>query len=639
MSHTETTGAYSANSTWDAIVVGGGHAGCEAAHALATMGAKTLLLTMNIDTIGHMSCNPAIGGMAKGHLVKEIDALGGLMARVADAAAIHYKRLNTRKGPAVWSSRTQSDMRVYRREMQLELMNLDGLHLKQGSVERLLIENGRCVGVVDQLGVSYSAPSVVLTTGTFLRGLCHVGTKNFQGGRAGDKASIGLAEQLAALNLDTGRLKTGTTPRLDARTIDWAACEPEPGDENPRRLSFYHHPPMLEQVPCYLTYTNEKTHDIIRGGLDRSPMFNGVIEGIGPRYCPSIEDKIHRFADKTRHTIFLEPQGLHTNEVYPNGISTSLPLDVQMALVHSIPGLEKAEIMRPGYAVEYDFVNPIQLDPTLELRAMPGLYLAGQINGTSGYEEAAAQGLIAGINAARSMRGEAPFILGRDEAYIGVLIDDLTTKGTQEPYRMFTSRAEYRLLLREDNADRRLSELGRAIGLLGDAPFAVFEAKRDAVESALRTVRDTSVGPSQANKDVIANGGMGALDKKMQLAALLRRPEATLALLAPLVPEAGLDTLPEEVAEAVTIEVMYEGYIVRQRDQAIAVKQKDGVQIPTDVDFTTVPGLSAEVREKLIAVRPLSLGQASRIQGVTPAAITNLWMWLRREGYPQRPRT
>lgn len=627
----------SGTSTWDAIVVGGGHAGCEAAHALAKLGVRTLLLTMNIDTIGHMSCNPAIGGMAKGHLVKEIDALGGIMGRVADAAAIHYKRLNTRKGPAVWSSRTQSDMRVYRRTMQLELMHLDGLHIKQGSVERLILDSGRCVGVVDQLGVAYHAQAVVLTAGTFLRGLCHVGLKNFRGGRAGDKASYGLAEQLMDLDLETGRLKTGTTPRLDARTIDWSVCEPQPGDDNPRRLSFYHTPPMLEQVNCFVTYTNEKTHDIIRAGLDRSPMFNGAIEGIGPRYCPSIEDKIHRFADKKQHHIFLEPQGLNTIEVYPNGISTSLPLDVQIDLVHSIPGLENAEIMRPGYAVEYDFVNPVQLHSTLELRAMPGLFLAGQVNGTSGYEEAAAQGLMAGVNAARSIRDQDPFILGRDEAYIGVLIDDLTTKGTQEPYRMFTSRAEYRLLLREDNADHRLSPRAREIGLLGDAEFAQYEAKRAQVATTLEVLRGTSIGPSADNQDKVAQAGLGKLDKKVQLSGLLRRPNATLAGLAPLVPNAGLDQLPEEIAEAATIEILYEGYIERQREQAVKLREKDSVPIPADFDFADVPGLSNEVREKLRSVHPRTLGQAGRIQGVTPAALTNLWMYLRREGYPQRP--
>ena len=620
---------------WDAIVVGGGHAGCEAAHALARLGRRTLLLTMNIDTIGHMSCNPAIGGMAKGHLVKEIDALGGIMGKIADTAAIHHRRLNTRKGPAVWSSRTQSDMRVYRRAMQQELMATENLDLKQGSVERLVIEDvdgsARCHGVVDQLGFVYRADAVILTTGTFLRGLCHVGLKNFKAGRAGDKSSIGLAEQLMALELETGRLKTGTTPRLDSRTIDWDACEPQPGDDSPRRFSFYHDVPMLPQVECSVTHTNERTHDIIRAALDRSPLFNGTIDGVGPRYCPSVEDKVHRF-DKAQHHIFLEPQGLDTIEVYPNGISTSLPLEVQVELVRSIVGLERAEIMRPGYAVEYDFVNPVQLDPTLELRALRGLYLAGQINGTSGYEEAAAQGLMAGINASRAITGEAPVVLGRDEAYIGVLIDDLTTRGTQEPYRMFTSRAEYRLLLREDNADRRLSGLAADLGLLSPEAIARFEAKVERVEELLAALRGTTVGPSATNQARVADAGLGGLEKSVQLAALLKRPGASLASLDGIAPTLGLAEVPGDVSEAVKVEIVYEGYIDRQRDQAIVLQKKERVPIPSDLDFSSIPGLSNEVREKLTDVRPTSLGQAARIQGVTPAAITNLWMWLRRGG-------
>jgi tRNA uridine 5-carboxymethylaminomethyl modification enzyme len=416
---------------------------------------------------------------------------------------------------------------------------------------------------------------------------------------------------------------------LDSRTIDWAACEPQPGDESPRRFSFYHETPMLPQVDCFVTYTNERTHEIIRGALDRSPMFNGTIEGVGPRYCPSIEDKIHRF-DKAQHHIFLEPQGLDTIEVYPNGISTSLPLDVQIELVRSIPGLERAEIMRAGYAVEYDFVNPVQLDPTLELRVLRGLYLAGQINGTSGYEEAAAQGLMAGINAARAITSEAPVVLGRDEAYIGVLIDDLTTQGTQEPYRMFTSRAEYRLLLREDNADRRLSGLAAALGLLSEESVARYERKVARVEELLRQLRGTTVGPSAPNKEHVARAGLGGLDKSVQLAALLKRPGASLELLDPIAPELGLAITPPDVAEAVKVEVLYEGYIDRQREQVAVLQKKERVPIPSDLDFSSVPGLSNEVREKLSDIRPTSLGQAGRIPGMTPAAITNLWMWLRR---------
>ncbi|MCB9508432.1 MAG: tRNA uridine-5-carboxymethylaminomethyl(34) synthesis enzyme MnmG [Myxococcales bacterium] len=627
--------------TYDAIVVGGGHAGCEAAFALATLGQRTLLLTMNVDTIGAMSCNPAIGGMAKGHLVKEIDALGGLMGRVADAAAIHYKRLNTRKGPAVWSSRAQADMRVYRAAMQGALMATPGLDIKQGSVERLRIERcdgaARVCGVVDQLGIEYDARAVVLTTGTFLRGLCHVGQAKFVAGRAGDIASLGLADQLRALQLDVGRLKTGTTPRLDGRTIDWSVCEPQPGDPNPRRFSFYDEPPMLRQVECFVTATNAETHDIIRGGLDRSPMFDGTIEGIGPRYCPSIEDKIHRFADKDQHQIFLEPQGLDTIEVYPNGISTSLPYDVQLALVRSIRGLERAEIMRPGYAVEYDFVNPIQLDPTLELRALPGLYLAGQINGTSGYEEAAAQGLVAGVNAAQALRGAEPLVLGRDEAYIGVLVDDLTTRGAQEPYRMFTSRAEYRLMLREDNADRRLSPRARSLGMLGDAAWARYCEKSARIDSTLAALRAATVAPSDADRARVAAAGLGPVEKPMSLATLLKRPGATIEALSRVAPDLGLDRLPADVAEAATVEVAYEGYLHRQQSDADALRQRESVKIPVDLDFGAIGGLSNEVREKLERVRPASLGQASRIEGMTPAAVTTLWMFIGRRGGPTPP--
>lgn len=619
---------------WDVIVIGGGHAGCEAAHASAKIGARTLLLTMNIDTIGAMSCNPAIGGMAKGHLVKEIDALGGIMGRIADRAAIHHKRLNSSKGPAVRSSRTQSDMAVYRQEMQHFLMNTENLDIRQGSVESLhLDESDRenpIRGVIDQFGTLFRAKRVVITTGTFLRGLCHIGLDNFEAGRAGDRASYGLTKQFAALNLEIGRLKTGTPPRLDGRTIDWSVCQEQPGDAVPERFSFFHDEPMIRQISCFITRTTPKTHEIIRGGLDRSPMFSGVIEGIGPRYCPSIEDKVFRFADKDEHHIFLEPQGLHTHEVYPNGISTSLPFDVQVDLVRSIPGLERAHIMRPGYAVEYDFINPIQLSSWLELRALPGVFLAGQINGTSGYEEAAAQGLIAGINAARSVERQDPFILGRDESYIGVLIDDLTTLGTKEPYRMFTSRAEYRLLLREDNADRRLTARAHAIGMIPDEHLARLRAKEEAIERISRYMHETVVTPTQENIDRLRDAGLASFTKHANFATIIKRPGTSIEQFRAMIPESVLQDASPAVLDAVEIEVRYEDYIRRQQDDAAELRKTDRVHIPADFDYSAVAGLSAEVREKLDRVRPATLAQAARVPGVTPAAITNLWIWIRK---------
>ncbi len=624
------------DSEFDVIVIGAGHAGCEAALATARLGLQTCLFAINLDTIAQMSCNPAIGGLAKGHLVREIDALGGEMAKVADRAGIQFRILNRSKGPAVWSLRAQADRLLYKLAMREVLEEQENLVIKQALVDEVVVKDSKVQGVMTSLGVFYGARAVIVTTGTFLRGLIHIGLESFPAGRAGEFPAVNLSDSLKRLGLKMGRLKTGTPPRIDSKTIDFSRTAEQWGDDPPQPFSYSTESITNPQLPCYITYTNERTHRIILDNLDRSPLYSGRIKGIGPRYCPSIEDKVVRFSERPRHQVFLEPEGLQTKEFYANGISTSLPYDVQVRLVRSIPGLEEAEIMRPGYAIEYDFVYPTQLRHTLETKLVEGLFLAGQINGTSGYEEAAAQGLVAGVNAAMKLLGREPLILRRHEAYIGVLIDDLVTKGTTEPYRMFTSRAEYRLLLRHDNADMRLRERGYRIGLVSEEQYRAFRKKKETLELELRRLEKETVAPEKVNP-VLESSNTTTVKEHISLVQLLRRPEISYDVIKSISPSPY--AVEGELEKLVEIEVKYSGYIRRQIDLIEKMKRFENTRIPENFPYERIAGLSREVVSKLREVNPVTIAQASRIPGVTPAAITALMIALKKKKYLEREYT